>query len=890
MNQDNQLALTLLAPIPTGTRELDGEWRVAFPDPAQADDDLYTAPGYADDHWKTARLPHLRYATTHRDVIWYRHRFYLDKPPSGERIILRLGGAFYYTQAWLNGFYLGKHQGYFQPFGFDISDTLQAGENVLALRCHFPVEAGAFKRKTALAGIFADWDCKPYPSTYYPNLPAPHEWHVPLGLWQPACLQANGPLLIESFNIFPTLTDPNWETACATSANVRVVLQVRNLIPHPQQANIRLVLAPHNFEGEAVASGTWPITLESQVCDRFELPLNISQPRLWFPWTHGAPRLYRATLILESGSLPPQEFVQTFGIRSVGAQIDADAWIWQLNGRRIFPRGSNYASDFYLDRMTRKQIGHDLLLAREANLDMLRVHAHIAPPEFYRQCDEQGLLVMCDFPQIWTYAFNLPPTEQAAFRHDVLLQATDMVGLLGSHPSIALWSLHNEPPWTPDGSFLGADVHASATNRETDEAAAEQVRALDPTRPVLAASGQYDQHLYHGWYTGHWRDNHSLQPTFPTEFGVQALPNLDSPFWETVNTTWPVDHDDPTWAYAGYQQIFFERPGVGTPVQYPTLAAYIQESQAYQAFYIRYTIDQWRRKKFQPVGGYIHFLFTDCWPAITWSVLDDKRQPKAGYRALAEASRPTHVCVDITGNHRVEGAFRLAYHLGERFTADLYLVNDDYRLQGRAELRWWLKRETGSHLMAWLQGQLAARCTIILPRAEACARLVKTITLPLPHPGKYTFHTRLTQHGRLLDENHYDLCVGSASHQKHTARRVPGFLISRVYEVGSLHATADGFALYFHNPAMPVMVQRLVEVRVDGRVLDPSQLEVIHNGQARRSSTITPEAPLEFSTGERLLFVIHAPLLAPGSHEFEACIELFGLGEIAARWQDHLAT
>jgi hypothetical protein len=60
---------------------------------------------------------------------------------------------------------------------------------VVAVRCHFPVEAGAFKRKTAVAGIFTDWDCKPYPSTYYPNLPAPHEWTVPLGLWQPAHLQ-----------------------------------------------------------------------------------------------------------------------------------------------------------------------------------------------------------------------------------------------------------------------------------------------------------------------------------------------------------------------------------------------------------------------------------------------------------------------------------------------------------------------------------------------------------------------------------------------------------------------------------------------------------------------------------------------------------------------------
>jgi beta-mannosidase len=327
------------------------------------------------------------------------------------------------------------------------------------------------------------------------------------------------------------------------------------------------------------------------------------------------------------------------------AEIGAQSWSWRLNGRRIFPRGSNYMAGFYLDRVSPKDLNRDLVLARDANLDLLRVHAHIGPPELYRLCDEQGLMVMCDFPLIWTYAYRLPAEEQAAFCASVQQQAQDMVGLLGSHPSIGLWCMHNEPPWAPDGSFLGADVHASETNRPMDEAVAAQVRVLDPTRPVLAASGQYDQHLYHGWYTGHWRDNRNLQPTFPTEFGVQALPNLDSPFWETVNTPWPVSSDDPTWAYAGYQPMFWEHPGVGAPAQYATLAEYIQESQAYQAFYIRYVIDQWRRKKFLPVGGYTHFLFADGWPAITWAVLDHYRHPKAGYRALAEASPPAHVCV-----------------------------------------------------------------------------------------------------------------------------------------------------------------------------------------------------------------------------------------------------
>jgi beta-mannosidase len=886
MNEEQALDLTLLAPLAADARELDGEWRVAFP-PAQppAGDRAYAAPDFDDSGWEKVRLPHLRYSTAERDTLWYRHHFKLESLPRSARTLLRFGGAFYETRVWLNGVELGAHQGYFQPFGFDVGDSLRVGENVMAVRCRFPVEAGAFKRKTAVAGIFTDWDCKPYPSTYYPNLPAPHEWTVPLGLWQPVHLQASGAVLVESFTVFPEVINPRW-TEGADSAVVRVVLQLRP--DRPVVSRIGLDIAPHNFAGGPAAHGEREIELAGETSRRLELLLTVPQPRLWFPWTHGAPHLYRARLSLQGEDGTPRELDRVFGIRAIQAVTDEQHWEWQLNGRRIFPKGSNYISDFYLDRVSVEGLSRDLALARQANLDLLRVHAHIGSPDFYRLCDEQGMMVLCDFPLIWTYAFNLPREEQEAFQASVQRQVGDMVGLLGSHPSIILWSIHNEPPWTPKGSFLGEDVHASGTNRLIDEAAAERVRALDATRPTIAAAGQYDQHLYHGWYTGSWRDNRDLRPTFPTEFGVQALPNLGSPFWGTVSTNWPVDGDDPTWAHAGYQSVFWVSPGVGAPSQYASLAEYVKESQAYQAFYARYTIDQWRRRKFQPVGGYAHYLFTDGWPAITWAVLDYYRLPKAAYRALAQASSPAHVCIDLEDGYTVEGGFHLVYADGGRFKAGLYLANDDYRLNGRAQLRWWLEPRQGSRLRRWLRRWLAPRMAVELPRADEGARLTRSVDMPLAQPGEYTFHTRLTQGSRVLDENRYDLRVGAPAARRHTPRRVPGFLVHRLVEPGNLRHTADGFTFRLRNPAMPMVVQRLVELRADGELIDLAQVDAIRGVQSRRASTITPEAPLAVSSGEHLTVVVREHPLLPGAHELEATAQLLGFGEITARWRDRL--
>ena len=881
--------LSLCTFLNGSTRRLDGDWKIMPAHQGSGIEAGFADPTFDDSAWETVQLPHLQHSTTDRDTLWYRHRFVVEAPAEGRRLLLCVGGAFYHTRVWLNGVHLGAHEGYFQPFGFDITDCVQPGENVLAIQCRFPVEAHSFKRKTAIVGIFADWDCKPYPSTVYPELPPPHEWSVPVGLWQPVCLRTSGPILIESVNVFPAVTQMQGPLPArrAAAAKLRVVVGLRNLTAEPQHAAVRVTVEPHNFKqaGHSV-SEAGSVTLAGGEQHRLELALTLPEPRLWLPWTHGEPWLYRATVQVGATG---DEVTQVFGVREVRAVIEPDRWEWWLNGAQIFPKGSNYVSDFYLDRVTPDGLRRDIELARQANLDILRVHAHIAPPAFYRLCDELGMLVMCDFPMIWTYGFNLPPAEDVAFQLSAVRQAGEMVDLLGSHPSIVLWSMHNEPPWTPDGSFLGSDVHQAATNRELDHAMAARVCALDPTRPVIPASGERDQHLYHGWYTGSWRDNRDLAPTFPTEFGVQALPNLESPVWATVNTEWPVPDDDPSWAHAGYQSLFWASPGVGLPSQFASLADYVAESQAYQAFYIRYVIDQWRRKKFQPTGGYIHFLFTDGWPAITWSVLDYARLPKAGYQALAAASRPVRLALDLEDGYQVERSFHLVYPEGGRLRVGLYLVNDDFRRQGEVVVRWWLERRDGGKRWNFLRRRWRVQALpVALPAADAGALHVQTLDIPLFASGAYTLRTQVRQGRQVLDENWIDFRVGEKKVQRRPPRRVPGLLLRKVYQAGSLRHTGDGFSFGLYNPAMPITLERLTELRVDGVVVDPAQIELVCGGVARRVSTITPQAPFEVPSRERLTVVVREFPLGPGRHQIDVTGEFFGFGEVSARIRDKL--
>ncbi len=69
-------------------------------------------------------------------------------------------------------------------------------------------------------------------------------------------------------------------------------------------------------------------------------------------------------------------------------------------------------------------------------------------------------------------------------------------------------------------------------------------------------------------------------------------------------------------------------------------------TQAYQAQVIRFHVETLRRLKYRPTGGFCQFLLADAQPAVTCSVLDDRRRPKAGWAALVDACAPVIVVAD----------------------------------------------------------------------------------------------------------------------------------------------------------------------------------------------------------------------------------------------------
>ncbi len=500
--------------------------------------------------WEPVPVPHQQAAVAGRSAIWYRTTF--PRPDHDGRVLLRIGGAFLATHVWLNGRILGSHYGYFAPFGFDITSHLR-GQNLLVICCESPIETD-LPRKRHVMGIFNDGDSRPYPGSAWFSLPEPYRWEVPVGLWRPVELEYLGPVAMDWVRLRPRLD-------AGDAGRLDVEVRLRNLDGREMTGDLQV---------EVAGPDRPPLRLRR----RFRIPggaeqtnlmtLSVSRARRWQPWRAGDPVLYRCSAAVSINGRESVRVQDQFGFRDAVVEAAHDRWRVVVNGQPMFLRGANYTPGLRLDQLTEARFESDLELARDCNLDVLRVHGHVLPEEFYRKADEVGMLVIADFPLTLSYAYHATPEESRFFEGVVRDQVPEMVELLQNRPSLLMWVAHDDPPWVPASAEL-ADVHAVRQNYTIDHEVKAMIERLDPTRTVLAASGEFDDHLWLGWREGRWSDYAEVMPRFVSEFGAQAAPSLGSPAWATLNDRWPLRSDDPQWLYAGFQPPAWAERGAGLP-------------------------------------------------------------------------------------------------------------------------------------------------------------------------------------------------------------------------------------------------------------------------------------------------------------------------------------
>jgi hypothetical protein len=442
-----------LVAVSSDSLPLSGAWRFAIDPAGSGEKEGWADPDLDDAAWTEVTVPHTwGVMEAHADydgLAWYRRAFTLPAEAQHAHLRLRFAAVFYIADVWLNGAYLGTHEGGYTPFEFDVSEVARPGaENVLAVRVD---NVRAMDRIPAT--LHEDWS---------------FDWWNYGGIVRDVSLEM---------------------TSRAFIAGQRVVA-----VPHlvgvdeADAATVTATVTLHNASGEALegalsadvldeATGlsvleslpTAPVRLAAGERADVQLTAAFSEPRLWH-FDH--PHLYRwsASLLGAGGERLHADEV-TFGVRLVELK-EARFYLNDEPMRLVgLTRHADSPAHGLAETVTAMTADYDDL--KTLNMVFSRP-VHYPQHEFILDyCDRNGIMLIPEVP-----AWQLTAEQMASenMREPERQQLREMVEAGFNHPSVWAWSVGNEyQSETAAGNAFTRDMIAF-------------VKSLDPTRPVGFAS------------------------------------------------------------------------------------------------------------------------------------------------------------------------------------------------------------------------------------------------------------------------------------------------------------------------------------------------------------------------------------------------------------------
>lgn len=584
----------------------------------------------------------------------YQKKFNIDKEfldyPSIE---LFFQGLDTFTEIYLNGQKIGETDNMFIPWSFDVKPYLKEGENVLEVYFHSPSKILEEKAK----------NCPLLRGSYYPPRVFGRKAQYSFGWdW--------GPRLATS-GIWKDVSLIGWK-----KARVRDIWIPVGIMGDRAQINLEL-------EIELMENSTLDvplrISLDKPVLEKklrltlpegksfLKIPLIISEPKLWYPNGFGDQSIYTLQLALADNNgeiLDRKE--QKFAIRKVDlitqGENDEPTFIFYINDIPVFAKGANWVpSDSFLPRLKPEDYKELLLKAKKIGVNMLRVWGGgiYENDIFYDLCDELGILVWQDF----MFACAEYPEEEE-FLKKVQEEAEIIVKRLRNHPSIVIWCGNNENDWGYYAKWWGEREKfwgEAIYHRVLSDVCArlDMTRAYWPSSPFGGkdpnSEKEGDRHswmVWSGWidYKGYLKDNGK----FISEFGFQAPPHKD-----TIKKfiTSPKEYHPQS-----REMEFHNKQINGTERIIRFLAGnfkipsdmdeYIYLSQINQGLALKTGIEHWRNNKFDTAGALI-WQWNDCWPVVSWSIIDYYKKEKPSYFFVKRAFKDIKVNIEERDNEFV---------------------------------------------------------------------------------------------------------------------------------------------------------------------------------------------------------------------------------------------
>ncbi|MCD8312994.1 MAG: DUF4982 domain-containing protein [Bacteroidales bacterium] len=377
---------------------------------------------------KTGRTGGLPY----EGVGWYRRSF---EVPAGKRAELVFDGAMSRARVWVNGV-----EACYWPYGYnsfhcDVTDLVQEGENLLAVRLE--------------------------------NLPNSSRWYPGAGLYRDVHL-----VLTDEVHV------PVWGTQVVADilGNGETVVRVKTTVDGAVGRDVELLTEIVNAEGVVVAERRDPVAGTNDAGDECVVAqsIGVDAPQLWSP---ERPYLYTAVSKIYEGDNLLDEYTTRFGFRTI--RFDKEKG-FILNGEvRKFQGVCNHHDLGPLGAAVNEAaLRHQLLMLKDMGCDAIRTSHNMPAPQLVELCDELGLMMMVESFDEW----DIPKCENGYHLYFDEWAEKDMENMIRHYrndPAVIIWSIGNEVPsqCAPDGSKT-AEFLRDICHRE------------DPTRPITCGMDQ----------------------------------------------------------------------------------------------------------------------------------------------------------------------------------------------------------------------------------------------------------------------------------------------------------------------------------------------------------------------------------------------------------------
>lgn len=383
---------------------------------------------------------------TLREAFWYFRTFIVGRPIPAVAL-LKVSKAMFGTKVFLNGKDLGEHLPCFTPGYFDLKGALTEGENKLIIRV-------GSSRNSVPFSVPDGFDFE-------------KDRYIP-GIFDNVELILSGVPHIISAQAAPDIN----------KKQVRVQVRLDNAGNLNASKVTFLVKEAKSDKLAGKLIRKVRITGENEGGSLLDVTIPVSGCKLWSPED---PFLYNLE-ILTGGD----KYETRFGMREF--RYDSVAGVTMLNGKPYFMRGSNVTLYRFFEDEACKDLPWDPVWVRKLHSSFKQFHWNalrycigLAPEEWYRIADEEGILIQNEFP-IWYGGKGWCVWPEELRSDELAREYAEWMKEQWNHPSIVVWDASNE----------------TLSNDGTTE---EIAKAIDIVRP-LDISGRPWDNSYSGIRSG----------------------------------------------------------------------------------------------------------------------------------------------------------------------------------------------------------------------------------------------------------------------------------------------------------------------------------------------------------------------------------------------------